>query len=435
MAKKILAIALIAIVAVSAAACFVACEEEPTPYADLVAVRVNNFMAEWENIDYNFTYEGSSELKVSVPYTNYLRVDDLIVSPEAEYKVYEDEGKTKQLTDLSKIYVDGTKTLYIDVTNGELSNSYSVEVTVEQTNLPPESEIADKQYDNRGGHIYIPEGAETVMIDGVEYSVIWKLDDEIIDSDDNYILSRDCSSNRVTWLWDGSPMYYGGCFNGNNFEVSVENLPMFDNVKEEAKVINLTIKAKGHSMLDYSSQIRSLLVNNNDGTIENVFIPEGKLIELGDADGQYGETSDDEYFRHLTAGLVAVNRGTIKGCINRCSIYGLSWYHEGDYQVNSNVCFMASGLVYRNAGMMYNCVNTGDIKNYYEGREGGERDLLNGAGAIAYSSNENAEYKGVFNIGEIYCATGNNRAPAYDSIFAVLDSNDVPDMSATKNYR
>ena len=161
MAKKVLAIALVAIVAVSAAACFVACEEEPTPYADLVAVRVNNFMAEWENIDYNFTYEGSSALKVSVPYTNYLEVNDLIVSPVAEYKVYEDEGKTKQLTDLSKIYVDGTKTLYIDVTNGELSNSYSVDVTVEQTNLPPESELADKQYDNRGGHIYIPEGAET----------------------------------------------------------------------------------------------------------------------------------------------------------------------------------------------------------------------------------------------------------------------------------
>ena len=144
MAKKILAVALVAIVAVSAAACFVACEEEPTPYADLVAVRVNNFMAEWENIDYNFTYEGSSALKVSVPYTNYLEVNDLIVSPGAEYKVYEDEGKTKQLTDLSKIYVDGTKTLYIDVTNGELSNSYSVDVTVEQTNLPPESETADK---------------------------------------------------------------------------------------------------------------------------------------------------------------------------------------------------------------------------------------------------------------------------------------------------
>ena len=88
MAKKILAVALIAIVAVSAAACFAACEEEPTPYADLVAVRVNNFMAEWENIDYNFTYEGSSALKVSVPYTNYLEVNDLIVSPGAEYKVY-----------------------------------------------------------------------------------------------------------------------------------------------------------------------------------------------------------------------------------------------------------------------------------------------------------------------------------------------------------
>ena len=189
MAKKILAVALVAIVAVSAAACFVACEEEPTPYADLVAVRVNNFMAEWENIDYNFTYEGSSALKVSVPYTNYLEVNDLIVSPGAEYKVYEDEGKTKQLTDLSKIYVDGTKTLYIDVTNGELSNSYSVDVTVEQTNLPPESERADKQYDNRGGHIYIPDGAETVEVDGVVYNVLRV--DVLLEQGQNYILPQD----------------------------------------------------------------------------------------------------------------------------------------------------------------------------------------------------------------------------------------------------
>ena len=435
MAKKILAIALIAIVAVSAAACFVACEEEPTPYADLVAVRVNNFMAEWENIDYNFTYEGSSALKVSVPYTNYLEVNDLIVSPGAEYKVYEDEGKTKQLTDLSKIYVDGTKTLYIDVTNGELSNSYSVDVTVEQTNLPPESEIADKQYDNRGGHIYIPDDAETVEVDGVVYNVISFLSDEIIGSNENYILRRDSSSDRVTWLWDGSPLFYGGYFNGNNYEVAVENLPMFDCVNEGAKVMNLKIRSQGHRNLEYSSQIRSLLVNNNDGTIENIYVPEGRFVEKGRPDSQYGESSDDNYFLHLTSFLVSVNRGTIGRCINMCDMYGVSWYYEGDYTVISNVRFMASGLVHRNEGPIYNCVNTGDIKNYYEGREGAERDYGNGAAAIAYFSEKGAEYEGVFNLGEIYCATGNDRAAKYNEIFSALVADELPDMSATKNYR
>ena len=51
--------------------------------------------------------------------------------------------------------------------------------------------------------------------------------------------------------------------------------------------MNGMVQSEVCAELGIGSQIRSLLVNNNDGTIENVFIPEGTLIELGDADGQY----------------------------------------------------------------------------------------------------------------------------------------------------
>ena len=82
-------------VAVSVIACFAACaasDEATAPSADLVAVRVNGYMAEWKDINYNFGYEGSSDLTVDVPYTNYLRIDDLIVSPGAEYTVFYQGG-------------------------------------------------------------------------------------------------------------------------------------------------------------------------------------------------------------------------------------------------------------------------------------------------------------------------------------------------------
>ena len=261
MAKKILAIALIAIVAVSAAACFAACEEEPTPYADLVAVRVNNFMAEWENIDYNFTYEGSSALKVSVPYTNYLEVNDLIVSPGAEYKVYEDEGKTKQLTDLSKIYVDGAKTLYIDVTNGELSNSYSVDVTVKQTNLPPESEIADKQYDNRGGHIYIPEGAETVMIDGEEYGVVRHEGDahELLDANKNIILDGEL---QIRWQVES----YSAIFNGNNYCIYPTSEKIIVDRLESTGVVKNALFARYEDLVWNTNRFAQVVCKYNYGT-------------------------------------------------------------------------------------------------------------------------------------------------------------------------
>lgn len=426
MAKKILAIALIAIVAVSAAACFAACEEEPTPYADLVAVRVNNFMAEWENIDYNFTYEGSSALKVSVPYTNYLEVNDLIVSPGAEYKVYEDEGKTKQLTDLSKIYVDGTKTLYIDVTNGELSNSYSVDVTVEQTNLPPESEIADKKYDNRGGHIYIPDGAETVEVDGVVYNVLRV--DVLLEQGQNYILPQDS-----TFFAGNFKEKFEGIFDGNNYnfitDARMVRLPVTDRYEiatwyiyqlGEQGVVRNVVMDQPEGVYTFQGNYRLVgeadmtpICRENYGTIENVY-----------NNFNYWGARTDGLNQSLTA-FVEYNYGTMKNCIFDGCIRSF------DYAIDTTAKFAA--FAYVNTGSMQNCVNTADIRNFNTG------DEINstGAASIVFSSRAGAEYDGVFNLGDVQMADKNGEAAkkAYDNLFFVRETQELPDMSRMKNYR
>lgn len=411
MAKKILAIALIAIVAVSAAACFVACEEEPTPYADLVAVRVNNFMAEWENIDYNFTYQGSSALKVSVPYTNYLEVNDLIVSPGAEYKVYEDEGKTKQLTDLSKIYVDGAKTLYIDVTNGELSNSYSVDVTVEQTNLPPESEIADKQYDNRGGHIYIPDGAETVEVDGVVYNVV--RDRMPLLENINYILAGDvyCLAN---------PFDYSAIYNGNNYELqmSINSHSLVDELQEGGVIKNVVFVSAQFQDRPFSwHEYCHTVCNNNYGTIENVKTNLNCMI--------YQSLVGVE-FRPITVGYFAQeNHGTIINCINTGNIFAKK----------NNMVVETGAFVVEQYGEMNNCVNTGMVQHEFPYWE--EYRYQNGAGAIAFLTSEDAEFRGVFNVGE--CVNGRIDDKYIDEnlhglFYRTTVEGNYPDMSRMKNY-
>lgn len=415
MAKKILAIALIAIVAVSAAACFVACEEEPTPYADLVAVRVNNFMAEWENIDYNFTYEGSSALKVSVPYTNYLEVNDLIVSPGAEYKVYEDEGKTKQLTDLSEIYVDGAKTLYIDVTNGELSNSYSVDVTVEQTNLPPESERADKQYDNRGGHIYIPEGAETVMIEGEEYGVVRHEGDahELLDANKNIILDGEL---QIRWQVES----YSAIFNGNNYCIYPTSEKIIVDRLESTGVVKNALFARYEDLVWNTNRFAQVVCKYNYGTIDNVKID----INYFDFDHPFDLDSrvELEYRTAKYGYFAAENHGLISNCLN-----------VGDITSKRNgVCTQMSSFVTKQFGTMENCVNTGRVQYaHYEFQ--GEI----GAGAIAFLTTEDAVYRGVYNLGQY--SMDEFKDSQLDKklnkmFFRTFEEGKYPDLSKTRNY-
>ena len=396
MAKKILAVALVAIVAVSTAACFVACEEEPTPYADLVAVRVNNFMAEWENIDYNFTYEGSS-----------------IVSPGAEYKVYEDEGKTKQLTDLSKIYVDGTKTLYIDVTNGELNNSYSVDVTVEQTNLPPESETADKQYDNRGGHIYIPEGAETVVIDGVDYWVVRSLGNvhELLDANKNIILDGEL---QIRWQVES----YSAIFNGNNHCIYPTSENRVVDRLESTGVVENARFVLYDEMEWNTNRFAQVVCLYNNGTIDNVKIDIHYHDQSHPGDWIEDQTAKYGYY-------CFENHGSIKNCLN-----------VGDLTSRfNNINSQMASFVTRQCGTMENCVNTGEVQYAHPSYLTEDWDV--GASAIAYFTNDEAIYRGVYNLGKVsmddYKKDPSDRQ-LHGLIFKTIEEGKYPDLSKTRNY-
>lgn len=420
--KRVLVLVVAIVTATVCAAGFAGCDDETATaevYADLVAVRVNNFMADWENIDYNFTREGSSKLTVSVPYTNYLRIDDLVVSPGSEYKVYVDEGRTEEITDLDKIYVDEAKSLYIDVTNGTKSSSYALEVTVKQTNLPPASEIADKEYDNRGGHVYIPEDAETVEVDGVTYTVVRGGNFSLLNSnvikfvDQNYIFAEDSICYRT------DEVDYSSILNGNNYKarISFVTYSIFTDLKEGGVVKNLILT---HQISGDQPRTRSGfsviggVCYSNRGTIENV------------KNGiTYNVTGLAQQVDAVVMGFYAIeNRGEIRNCLNAGSLWTEKAVKEGIYQMGS--------FVTEQYGTMYNCVNTGDVLH-----ECDFKDDYSGAGAIAFKTGDSAVYKGVFNVGK--CVNSMIEDKYIDQklqgiAFRTQYPEMYPDLSRTRNY-
>ena len=294
-------------VAVSVITCFAACddsEEAPEPSADLVAVRVNGYMAEWKDINYNFGYEGSSDLTVDVPYTNYLRIDDLIVSPGAEYTVFY-QGGGGFYTFLDKIPVNDKEAKFIiKVTNGELSNSYTLTVNVKQTNLPPESEIEDRNYDNREGHVYIPDDAEIVEVDGVVYEVCKENTLELLSENKNIILSEDILVSWPEYL----PETYSGIFNGNNYAVRISGMSAMVTTLEEDGVIQNTffyMQGRLQPMREFSN----VVCENNYGTIKNVKMN----VHFHD----YARDPFSDTHAPLNYGYFAYrNYGKIENCLN-----------------------------------------------------------------------------------------------------------------------
>lgn len=409
--KKIVLLTIVAVIVASVAASTAACKnEEQGSTADLIAVRINNFMAEWENIDYNFTYEGSSALKVSVPYTNYLQVNDILVSPEAEYKVYEDEARTKEIKDLEKIYVDEEKTLYIDVVNGEKANSYSVTVTVKQTNLPPRAEREDKQYDNRGGHVYIYGNSRIVNVDGIVYDVVYgEITHELLKSGRNIIATQD---GELPWNYLEDIGSYKGHFNGNNYTFYDNPHNYFVKELEENAVIqNMVIKQlpkhENVARVNFLSSAGSVCTVNN-GTIRNVYADVSYIV-------------DPAVFQSL--GFFAnENYGTIENCIT-----------VGDLEsmVNCSGAMMGA-MVTEQSGTMINCVNTGNV---IWNRD--DVDDVSGAGAVCYAvDTEKAVFKGVYNLGK--CEMPNISAKKIDKKLKGLcyttKGGKKADLSGIKTY-
>lgn len=418
MKKKLLAVMTVGILVLTMISAFVGCQAEGEGYADLVAVRINNRMAEWENADYNFTNEGSSKLSVQVPYTNYLQFSDLIVSPKAQATVYEDEEQTKIVEDVNNIYVDGDKTLYVKVENKDKVNNYVLDINVRQDNLPPEKDIATKQYDNREGHIYIAQDAETVTIDGEVYYVIRRIE-QLINRQiiGNHILAKsitlaDVSNQRPLGVLNIRQL---GVFDANCYHLYFNaTYPFFETIQQTGVLKNAIFEFYiEDTVLEYSSVATlSVVAKNNYGTIENV---KTDLDLVDKAEHKFG---------HQWSFFATVNKGEIKNCIN-----------TGDMTtINSNAKIGNKMSVFatENYGTIYNCVNTGTVKNNLHDtmKEG------NGASTIAYMSMTGASYRGVYNLGE--CNTIKKYSDPIDKklnkVFMKTQDGQYPDMSTMRNY-
>lgn len=429
--KKPVPFVVAAVLLLGTAAAFTACDQ-PDKYADLVAVRINGRMAEWMDTAYNFKYEGDSSLNVSVPYTNYLEITDLIVSPEAEGKVYSDSNYTQEITDTEKIHTDGDTSLYIRVTKGKTSHDYTVNVDVSEENLP-EGDLSAKDYDNRGGHVYIPENAETVTVDGVEFEVLRGTEttyyynpffkETTIEKNKNYILANDIFYYQEGTCYQEKSGFheFDNIFDGNGYTVTytpdtgglvytlTENGVVRNMVMERMQTIGAFHCPMGNEF--------SFIAYCNKGLIDNVFFNgDHEILHVNTV---YPESKKNGFELVKAAQFVSKNDGgTIHNCIN---------YGDLTNDLDEKYCIeMGAFATYANSGTIRNCVNTGTL-----GGRPQDMESPNGNFIISYSVGKDLKIEGVYNLGKTEVA---EEWKEYDSFFAVREGGASVDTTQTRNY-
>lgn len=429
--KKVIPVIIVLMMVLSAAFVFGACDKGGEA-ADLVAVRINGRMAEWTDTVYNFTYEGDSSLNVSVPYTNYLEITDLIVSPEAEGKVYSDSEYTQEITDTSKIHTDGDKSLYIRVTKGKTSRDYTVNVKVSGENLP-EGDLSAKDYDNRGGHIYIPENAETVTVDGVEYEVLRGEHDgdklyfnaKTIKYNTNYILANDIYYVEYRGYSTESGLYnFSNTLDGNGYTVTcIQEVPgLFYKIAKTGTVKNLEYARDisgydGHIIQSMSSDKYGMISLYNEGTIDNVFVTADHTLKY--VDTVYNDSEKDGYRLVKASQYVYENNGgTIKNCIH---------YGALRNALDERYCIeMGVFTTYANSGTLRNCVNMGTLEGRLQNMSSPKGSFI-----LAYSVGQGLSIEGCYNLGNVETPVEWNE---YNGFFAVKAGGASIDTTQTRNY-
>lgn len=95
---------------------------------------------------------------------------------------------------------------------------------------------------------------------------------------------------------------------------------------------------------------------------------------------------------------------------------------------------MAS-FVTRQCGTMENCVNTGEVQYAHPSYLTEDWDV--GASAIAYSTDDEAIYRGVYNLGKVsmdeYKKDPSDRQ-LHGLVFKTIEEGKYPDLSKTRNY-
>lgn len=331
-------------------------DEEVERYCELAMVKVNRCAVEWESNTTNFTGYQNTNMSVTVPYTDYIAFTTLIASKGAEAKVYSDEACAQAL-DADKIRQQTEKAkYYIRVTLENESRVYTVEVTIRQENLPEGIDLSARTYDNREGHIYIPEDAKSVVIDGETYRVMRTRSDVILTTQQKEF-QRNILANDIT---DGFYSPYGvlnGLFDGNNYVITLlcgdqDVDPLFANISESGIAKNFTIRywaprdtfveADGNRTIGSSYA----LCNTNKGIINNV-VNTGSTYIL-----QEDDHKDSRYYASL---FVITNSGEISDCLNYGKISTMDKLYPSRV-IGIFACKNAEGSSYRN------CVNMGKIE-------------------------------------------------------------------------
>lgn len=330
--KKYLIIILIVISLISCVFGLVGCEKSIKETSDLIGIKINNFMAEWENPDFNFTYKGSNKLSVKVPYTNVLKVTDLFVSPNSEAKFYEDEAQTKEIINRESISIEQNKTLYIKVNHTKkkrLKTNYMLEVIVEDAKYIPEGGINKVPLNNPDGHIWIPDGVDIIIIQSEGYKVIRTIEDfQEIDMDmtAKYILNNEIDFKEETFITFGyrnkdnvnyNKTFYGN-LNGNNYKVIINR----------------------YKLLDMDQDFKESIFWMNAGKIENII-------------------TDKENSALNCAGLANKNSGSIVNCVNKIDLKVIDPIVSYSQDIGG-ICSTTTSVAIRN------CINYGNIECNYE---------------------------------------------------------------------
>lgn len=388
--RTVICIVILAVL-VSSTLLLFGCKNEESPYrkvSDLVFIKINNYMAEWEHDLYNFTYRGSSALTVTVPYTKVLSVTDIAASPYANAELYLDEKRTVPVEDAERIPVDGALTIYIRVQNelrARQHTDYEVQVTVAEPVFVAEG--FSQPDENPGGHIFFPDGMETVTLEekghavislGIERGerefVIIRTTKEFLaigkDTSKNYILANALvfSKNDFETIGDETNQIEG-IVDGNNYSVTInQNITtIFSHVARVGMIKNMQAKTEKKSLkisYVFAAMCRGLVVNCSNYININIAGKGGTIAGVlgGDIDILEADVSP------MSRAIQCINYGAI---------------------LNSGEDTVASGISAK--GRTLYCYNLGDIEGY--------------GGAAGISSYGKQRHRLDANLGEIRTKT------------------------------
>lgn len=270
----------------------------PPRYADLAAIKINNYMTEWENPNYNLKYKGNNILNVVVPYTNKLKITDLITSPKTEATIYSDKALKNKVQELTTFSIYGKETsLYVSVKNLLRKTTYQINIKVADAIIPNGYLLSDIPMDNADGHLWLPSNVFSVVLDNIEYNIVrTQTELETIgtgrDVNKNYIIANDLTLTDFSTIGinNRDPSYpsnyavlikeFIGILDGNNYVINIENI---------LTVYNGLFALKA-------------LMAFSKGLVKNIIVDSENVI--------YGQ-----------AGIVAVSvDGSITNCVNKMDI-------------------------------------------------------------------------------------------------------------------